>query len=116
MAEFEVIIIGGGTAGLVLAARLSEDPNTQVLVLEAGDDLNADPRVNVPAMWPQLQCTEADWQLKTAPQVKPSLPPNHVPTSEQAIDHIYLRRKPWATASLPSRKAVSLAALAPSTL
>ncbi|KAH6856331.1 hypothetical protein B0I37DRAFT_73684 [Chaetomium sp. MPI-CAGE-AT-0009] len=66
--EFDFVIVGGGTAGLVLAARLSEDPNAQVLVLEAGEDLSADPRVNIPAMWPQLQGTESDWQLKSVPQ------------------------------------------------
>jgi choline dehydrogenase-like flavoprotein len=67
--EFDFVIIGGGTAGLVLAARLSEDANTQVLVIEAGEDLSDDPRVNLPAMWPQLQETDTDWQLKTVPQV-----------------------------------------------
>lgn len=66
---FDFVIVGGGTAGLVLAARLSEDSNTNVLVIEAGDDLTADPRVNVPAMWPQLQGTDTDWQLMTVPQV-----------------------------------------------
>ncbi|KAK4236521.1 hypothetical protein C8A03DRAFT_45481 [Achaetomium macrosporum] len=66
--EFDFIIVGGGTAGLVLAARLSEDASAQVLVLEAGEDLSEDPRVKIPAMWPQLQGTEADWQLKTLPQ------------------------------------------------
>ena len=53
---------------LVLATRLTEDPQVQVLVLEAGEDLTADPRVNVPAMWVQLTGSPADWQFKTSPQ------------------------------------------------
>lgn len=67
--EFDFIIVGGSTAGLVLAARLSEDPNAQDLIAEAGENLRADPRVSMPAMWPQLQGTDADWQIKTVAQV-----------------------------------------------
>jgi choline dehydrogenase len=37
-AKFDYVIIGGGTAGLVMAARLSEDPNNSVAVLEAGPE------------------------------------------------------------------------------
>lgn len=66
--SFDYVIIGGGTAGLVLASRLSENPNNQVVVLEAGEDLGADPRVNIPAMWVQLAGTQADWKFKTTPQ------------------------------------------------
>lgn len=64
----DYIIIGGGTSGLVVANRLSEDANTQVLVLEAGKDLTSDPRVNIPALWTSLMGSEADWQYKTSPQ------------------------------------------------
>ncbi|KAI0538691.1 hypothetical protein GGR58DRAFT_525774 [Xylaria digitata] len=64
----DYIIIGGGTSGLVVANRLSEDPNIEVLVLEAGKDLSLDPRVNIPALWTSLLGSDADWQYKSVPQ------------------------------------------------
>ncbi|KAM0477851.1 hypothetical protein ACHAPX_005617 [Trichoderma viride] len=68
MSSYDYIIVGGGTAGLVLAARLTEDSSKRVLVLEAGEDLTADARLSVPAMWPTLLNTDADWKFKTVPQ------------------------------------------------
>lgn len=69
MSSYDYIIVGGGTAGLVLAARLTEDSSKRVLVLEAGEDLTADARLSIPAMWPTLLNTDADWKFKTVPQV-----------------------------------------------
>lgn len=67
---FDFVIVGGGTAGLVLAARLSQVPSVQVLVIEAGQDLTSDPRVTMPAMSQSLHGTPSNWRLKTVPQVR----------------------------------------------
>jgi choline dehydrogenase-like flavoprotein len=70
MASFDLIIVGGGLSGLVLAARLTEDPNIKVLVLEAGADLSQDPRLIAPGLWPTLLSPDATWAFpKTVPQV-----------------------------------------------
>ncbi|GKZ26050.1 hypothetical protein AbraIFM66951_005080 [Aspergillus brasiliensis] len=67
-AEYDYVIIGGGTAGLVVASRLSEDPSISVLVLEAGADLTADPRVNIPVFYAALLGSDADWKFRSSPQ------------------------------------------------
>ncbi|KAJ5533501.1 aryl-alcohol dehydrogenase [Penicillium frequentans] len=67
-AVYDFVIIGGGTAGLVVASRLSEDPSTSVLVLEAGADLTADPRVNIPIFYAALIGSDADWKFHSSPQ------------------------------------------------
>ncbi|GMG06161.1 unnamed protein product [Aspergillus oryzae var. brunneus] len=65
---YDFVVIGGGTAGLVLASRLSEDPSISVLVLEAGADLTADPRVNIPIFYAALLGSDADWKFQSSPQ------------------------------------------------
>lgn len=74
---FDFIVVGGGTSGLVIAARLSENPNVKVLVLEAGDSHLNDPKVNMPSGWPALLETDADWNLKTVPQVSCGITEDH---------------------------------------
>lgn len=68
-AAFDIVIIGGGTAGLALAARLSEDPSIQVAVLEAGEDKTGDPRISTPAMWTTTLKSEVDWDFQSTKQV-----------------------------------------------
>ncbi|KAF9208453.1 hypothetical protein BGZ49_008741 [Haplosporangium sp. Z 27] len=68
--EYDYIVLGGGTAGCVLAARLAEDPKVSVLVIEAGEDMDNSMTVKVlPAAPPALYHGKYDWQLKTVPQV-----------------------------------------------
>lgn len=65
--KYDYIIIGAGSAGCVLANRLSEDSKTSVLLLEAGGkDTKAE--LGIPGAYGKLMKTEVDWGFSTVPQ------------------------------------------------
>jgi choline dehydrogenase len=64
---FDYVIVGAGSAGCVLANRLSDDPDVQVLVLEAGGP-DTNENIHVPLGYLKLAATEVDWDYHSAPE------------------------------------------------
>jgi choline dehydrogenase len=65
--RYDYVIVGAGSAGCVLAARLSEDPGVRVLLLEHGPE-DTMPEIAVPPAWPALWGTPVDHSYDTVPQ------------------------------------------------
>ena len=82
---YDFVVVGGGTAGLCVAARLTEDPNVTVAVLEAGENRIEDKAVSTPSLYPtmvrlrpvtlargfdkhQIGRPEYDWCMTSVPQ------------------------------------------------
>lgn len=66
--KFDYVIVGGGTCGLLLANRLSEDPNTTVAVIEPGQDVRNNPNVTDPDNFIVPFGTPIDWAYPTVAQ------------------------------------------------
>ncbi|XP_061176434.1 glucose dehydrogenase [FAD, quinone]-like [Saccostrea echinata] len=71
--SYDYIILGAGSAGCVLANRLSEDPGSSVLVLEAGGSEDENENISVPIASGLLQSSKQDWNFKSEPQKKACL-------------------------------------------
>lgn len=68
--KFDFVVVGGGTSGLVVASRLTEDPNVKVLVLEAGANRLDDPRIVTPGLAASTyDDPDFDWCFMSTPQV-----------------------------------------------
>ena len=66
--RWDYIIAGAGTAGCVLANRLTEDPDVNVLILEAGSHDMLHPMIHVPGGVGMLFGPRVNWRFHTVPQ------------------------------------------------
>ncbi|MQY08386.1 GMC family oxidoreductase [Actinomadura macrotermitis] len=65
--EFDYVVVGAGSAGAAVAARLAEDTSVRVALLEAGGP-DAKQEIHIPAAFPKLFKTEYDWDYSTVKQ------------------------------------------------
>lgn len=68
--SFDFIVVGGGTAGLAVAARLAEDGKFTVGVLEAGGEADSRDDVKIPGLMGMSMGSEIDWKFETVPQAE----------------------------------------------
>ena len=67
MSEHDYVVVGAGSAGCALAARLSEDAGAGVLLLEAGPRARS-MDIRIPAAFSKLFKSKFDWGYETVPQ------------------------------------------------
>src|SRR5690606_28574104 len=66
--EFDYVVVGGGSGGCAVAARLSEDPSVSVALIEAGPDDRTVPEVLQLNRWMELLESGYDWDYPIEPQ------------------------------------------------
>ena len=82
--SYDYVVVDAGSAGCVLAARLSENPATTVLLLEAGGT-ESHPDVQDPVKWTTLFYGDLDWGYKTAPMRSCNGRVDHVPRARRLV-------------------------------
>ena len=109
---FDYVIVGAGTAGCVLAARLSEDRNTRIGLVEAGP-MDSHPFIHIPAtVGAAIATPRINWRFMTVPQEHLAgrsipIPRGHVVGGSGSINGmVYFRGHPrdfddWAAAGNP---------------
>src|SRR6516162_9876541 len=110
--RFDYVVVGAGTAGCVLASRLSEDPGTQVALIEAGPP-DRHPLIHIPAtVAAAISRPGLNWRFMTVPQAHLAgrsipIPRGHVVGGSGSINGmVYFRGHPsdfddWAAAGNP---------------
>jgi choline dehydrogenase-like flavoprotein len=67
--DYDFVLIGAGSASCLIASRLSQQlPHHRILVLEAGEHLQDDPRIQNPGLMTSLHSTAHDWAYSSAPE------------------------------------------------
>ncbi len=108
---YDYVIVGAGSAGCVLANRLSEDPSTRVLLIEAGGK-DRSPNIKIPAAFPNQFHTKLDWDYATEPEPHVDNRPQYIPRgkalggSSSMNAMLYVRGRPldydgWAAQGAP---------------
>ncbi len=96
----DYVIVGAGSAGCVLANRLSEDPSVSVLLLEAGGK-DRSLKIKIPAAFPEQFHTKLDWDFETEPEPHVDDRPLYVPRgkalggSSSMNAMLYVRGRPF---------------------
>ena len=105
---FDYIVIGAGSAGSVLAARLTEDAAVTVALVEAGDSDNA-LEINVPLLFPHLFKTQFDWDFTSEPE--PALEQRRIYLPRGKVLGVAARCIPWLIAASRQRRKKAMFAM-----
>ena len=93
MAPVDYVVVGAGSAGCVLANRLTADPDVRVLLIEAGGR-DRHPNIKIPAGFAKQFHTKLDWAFATEPEPPPYIAPPAERTAPPA--GVYADRVPPA--------------------